>query len=71
MGGGAAIRLNAFAGLAFLRKILPHYARTMPDGYRVTMQPNDSPERILQWAHGFDPATLRFHFVYSAISYGQ
>ena len=35
------------------------------------MRLNDATERILQRAPGFNPPTLRFQFVDSAIGYGR
>ena len=54
--------------LEFLKKILPHYARTLSADYRVELQLNDSVAKVLRPARGWRPPTLRFHFVDSAIS---
>lgn len=52
--------------LEYLKKILPPYARSLPD-YRVELQLNDSVVKVLQAAPGWNPPTLRFRFVDSAI----
>lgn len=53
--------------LEYLKKALPHYARTMPPGYRVELQLNDSVVKVLQPGPGWHPPTLKFHFVDSAL----
>jgi hypothetical protein len=50
----------------YLKSILPHYARTMPREYRVELQMNDSVAKVIRPAAGWNPPTLRFHFVDSA-----
>ena len=50
----------------YLKSVLPHYARTMPPEYRVEMQLNDSVVKVLRPAAGWNPPTLRFHFVDAA-----
>lgn len=52
----------------YLEKILPHYARSLPPDYRVELQLNDSVVKVLRPAPGWNPPTLRFHFVDSAIN---
>ena len=42
------------------------YARTMPAEYRVELQMNDSVAKVIRPAAGWNPPTLRFHFVDSA-----
>ena len=54
--------------LEFLRKALPHFERTLPPGYRVELQLNDSVVKVLQSGPGWHPPTLKFHFVDSAIN---
>lgn len=54
--------------LAYLMKALPHYARTLPENYRVELQLNDSVVKVLRPAPGWHPPTLRFHFVDSALN---
>jgi hypothetical protein len=52
----------------YLRRVLPHYARTMPRAYRVEMQVNDEqPETLVRGAGSGSP-TLSFHFVDSALT---
>jgi hypothetical protein len=53
--------------LEFLKKALPHYEKTLPPGYRVELQLNDSVVKVLQSAPGWHPPTLKFHFVDSAL----
>lgn len=53
--------------LEYLKNALPHYERTMPPGYRVELQLNDSVVKVLQPAPGWSPPTLKFHFVDSAL----
>ena len=54
--------------LQYLRKILPHYARTMPGEYRVDLRLNRSVVKVLRTARGWNPPTLRFNFVDSALN---
>jgi len=51
----------------YLRRILPHYARTMPRGYRVEMQVNDEQAQTLMRGTDSGAPTLSFHFIDSAI----
>lgn len=53
--------------LEYLLKILPHYANTLPAGYRVELTLNDSVTKVVRPAPGWKPPTLRFHFVDSAV----
>ena len=53
--------------LAYLRKTLPHWARTVPENYRVEIVLNESAPVVLRDARGWNPPTLRFHFVDSAV----
>ena len=53
--------------LNYLKGVLPHYARTMPPDYRVTVRMNDSVSKVLQSAPGWKPPTLLFHFIDSAL----
>jgi hypothetical protein len=50
----------------YLKSVLPHYARTIPAEYRVELQMNDSVAKVIRPAAGWNPPTLRFHFVDSA-----
>lgn len=54
--------------LQYLTKILPHYARTLPSAYRVELKVNRSVVKVLRPAPGWNPPTLRFDFVDSAIN---
>ena len=53
--------------LEYLKDALPHFERTMPPGYRVELQLNDSAVKVLQPSPGWHPPTLKFHFVDSAL----
>jgi len=52
----------------YLTKILPHYARVLPSDYRVELKFNGSVAKVLRPARGWNPPTLRFNFVDSAIN---
>lgn len=52
----------------YLTKILPHYARVLPSDYRVDLKFNGSVVKVLRPARGWNPPTLRFNFVDSAIN---
>lgn len=54
--------------LEYLKSALPHFERTLPPGYRVELQMNDSVIKVLQPAAGWYPPTLKFHFVDSALN---
>jgi len=54
--------------LEYLKKILPHYARTLPADYRVELRLEDAALRVLKPANGLYPPTLRFEFVGSALN---
>ena len=54
-------------GYEYLKRILPHFGRTLPPDYRVEMQINNSVPKILRPANGRSSPTLRFHFVDSAL----
>lgn len=54
--------------LQYLTKILPHYARILPSAYRVELKVNSSVVKVLRPAPGWNPPTLRFDFVDSAIN---
>ncbi|MFZ9677818.1 MAG: hypothetical protein ACO3BH_05640 [Quisquiliibacterium sp.] len=51
----------------YLRRVLPHYARTMPSGYRVEMRVNDEESHTLVRGAGSGAPTLSFHFIDSAL----
>ena len=54
-------------GYEYLKRILPHYGRTLPADYQVEIQVNDSASRVLRRAKERNAPTLRFHFVDSAL----
>ena len=54
--------------LEYIKQILPRWDRTFPKTYRIGVQLNDSVTKVLQSAPGWNPPTLLFHFVDSAIN---
>jgi hypothetical protein len=52
---------------AYLERILPHYERTFPSNYRVELQLNDAPPRVLQKGSSRNPPIFQFRFVDSAL----
>jgi hypothetical protein len=54
--------------LQYLTKILPHYARVLPSDYRVDLRLNRSVVKVVHPARAWNPPTLRFNFVDSAIN---
>lgn len=55
--------------LEYIRQILPRWDRTFPDHWRVEVQLNDSVKKVLRKAPGWNPPTLLFRFVDSALDY--
>lgn len=55
--------------LEYIRQILPRWDTTFPDNYRVTVKMNDSVEKVLRTAPGWNPPSVRFLFLDSAIRY--
>lgn len=53
--------------LDYLKKILPLYGRALSSEYRVDLKLNGSVVKVLRPAPGWNPPTLRFNFVDSAI----
>jgi len=54
-------------GYEYLKRILPHFGRTLPADYQVEMQINDSVSRVIRRAKERNAPTLRFRFVDSAL----
>lgn len=54
--------------LEYIRQILPHWDRTFPANYRIEVQLNDSVKKVLRPATGWNPPTVLFQFVDSAIN---
>jgi len=54
--------------LEYLRQILPRWDTTFPPNYRVEVQLNDSVKKVLRAAPGWNPPTILFHFVDSAVN---
>jgi len=52
----------------YLKRVLPHYARTMPPEYRVELRLNDSAAVLLSPGGGRGSPTLTFRFVDSALA---
>lgn len=57
--------------LDYIKKILPRWDRTFPDNYRVEVQLNRSVKKVLRGAPGWNPPTVRFHFVDSALELSE
>lgn len=57
--------------LEYLKQALPRWDRTFPAGWRVELQLNDSVKKVLRAAPGWNPPTLLFRFVDSALSFTQ
>lgn len=57
--------------LEYLKKVLPHYERTLPEDYRVELQVNDSTAKVLRASSQWLSPTLRFHFVDSALNLAE
>ncbi|MEW6163961.1 MAG: hypothetical protein AB1642_02745 [Pseudomonadota bacterium] len=54
--------------LEYLRQALPRWDTTFPAEWRVEVQLNDSVKKVLRKAPGWNPPTLLFRFVDSALS---
>jgi hypothetical protein len=54
--------------LEYIKQILPRWDTTFPKTYRVEVQLNNSVKKVLQSAPGWNPPTLLFEFIDSAIS---
>ena len=54
-------------GYEYLKRILPHFGRTLPPDYQVEMQVNNSATWVLKRAKERNAPTLRFQFVDSAL----
>ena len=52
--------------LEYINKILPRWDTTFPKNFRITVKLNNSVEKVLRAAPGWNPPTVRFHFVDSA-----
>ncbi len=57
--------------LEYLRQALPRWDRTFPANWRVELQLNDSVKKVLRPASGWNPPTLLFRFVDSALSFTE
>ncbi|MBE0619381.1 MAG: hypothetical protein IH605_02195 [Burkholderiales bacterium] len=53
--------------LEYIKQILPRWDTTFPKTYRVEVTLNDSATKVLQSAPGWNPPTLSFEFIDSAI----
>jgi hypothetical protein len=54
--------------LDYLKQILPRWDTTFPPNYRIEVQLNDSVRKVLRAAPGWNPPTVLFHFVDSALN---
>ena len=54
--------------LEYIKQILPRWDKTFPKAYRAEVQLNDSVKKVLHATAGWNPPTLLFHFVDSAIN---
>ena len=57
--------------LEYIKRILPRWDRTFPKNYRVTVQMNDSVKKVLRTAPGWNPPTVLFRFVDSALNLSE
>lgn len=55
--------------LAYLSKVLPHWDRTFGEEFQVEIQHNDSWRQVLRKAPGWNPPTVLFRFVDSALAF--
>ncbi|MGE0315220.1 MAG: hypothetical protein AB7P21_26690 [Lautropia sp.] len=55
--------------LAYIRKILPRWDRSFPPAFRIEVQMNGSSRKVLRAAPGWNPPTVLFQFVDSALSF--
>lgn len=51
----------------YLKRVLPHYERTLPASYRIELQLNDELPQILRKGEGRNPPVFQFRFVNSAM----
>ena len=54
--------------LDYLKQTLPRWDRTFPENYRIELQLNDSVKKVLRTADGWQPPTVLFRFLDSALS---
>ena len=57
--------------LEYIKKILPRWDRTFPRNYRIAVQMNDSVKKVLRTAPGWNPPTVLFRFVDSALNLSE
>lgn len=55
----------------YIKKILPRWDRTFPPAYRVDVMMNHSVRKVLRNAPGWNPPTVLFRFVDSALTLDQ
>ena len=55
--------------LEYIKQILPRWDTTFGKDYRIEVQLNDSVKKVLRPAPGWNPPTVLFHFVDTAIHY--
>lgn len=54
--------------LEYLKQALPRWDTTFPPAYRIELQLNDSVKKVLRAADGWNPPTVLFRFVDSALN---
>lgn len=54
--------------LEYIKQILPRWDRTFPANYRIEVQMNDSVKKVLRSAPGWNPPTVLFRFIDSAVN---
>ena len=57
--------------LNYIRQILPRWDTTFPDNFRIEVQLNGSVKKVLRAADGWNPPTVLFHFVDSALIFSE
>jgi hypothetical protein len=52
----------------YLQRTLPFYRKLLPADYRVEVELNGTPARVLQAGRGVRPSVLRFQFIDTALA---
>ena len=63
--------VGAQSGAPYIKQILPRWDTTFPRNYRVDVELNGSPRKVLRAAPMWRPPILRFRFFDSALSMGN
>jgi hypothetical protein len=56
---------------SYIKQILPRWDTTFPDNYRVAVQMNGSVKKVLRAAKGWNPPTVLFQFLDSALLFSE